>query len=105
MVRMKVLWTKSALASLYDIYKYNKENVSITIACKIRDNILVVTSQLEKHSPIRQIEELLKQMDGGHRYIVNDNYKIIYKIQNDKLYITDVFDTRQDPDKIKERNK
>lgn len=65
----------------------------------------MVTSQLEKHSQIGQIEELLKELDGGHRYIVNDNYKIIYKIQIDKLYITDVFDTRQDPDKIKERNK
>ena len=33
------------------------------------------------------------------------NYKIIYKIQTNTIYITDVFDTRQDPDKIKERNK
>jgi plasmid stabilization system protein ParE len=102
---MKVLWTKSALASLYDIYKYYNENVSITIACKVRDTILAVASQLEKHSHIGQIEELLKEMEGDHRYIVKDNYKIIYKIQNDKLYITDDFDTRQDPDKIKERNK
>lgn len=102
---MKVLWTKSALASLYDIYKYYKENVSITIACKLRDNILAVASQLDKHSHIGQIEELLKEMEGGHRYIVKDNYKIIYKIQTHKVYITDVFDTRQNPDKIKSRNK
>jgi len=33
------------------------------------------------------------------------NYKIICKIQTNTIYITDVFDTRQDPDKIKERNK
>jgi plasmid stabilization system protein ParE len=102
---MKVLWTKSALASLYDICKYYKVNVSITIACKVRDNILAVTSQLEKHSQIGQIEELLKEMESGHRYIVKDNYKIIYKIQTHKIYITDVFDTRQNPDKIMERNK
>lgn len=102
---MKVFWTKSALASLYDIYKYYNENVSITIAYKVRDNILTVSRQLEKHSLIGQIEELLKEMEEGHRYIIKDNYKIIYKIQTNKIYITDVFDTRQDPDKIKERNK
>ncbi|HZK95349.1 MAG TPA: type II toxin-antitoxin system RelE/ParE family toxin [Prolixibacteraceae bacterium] len=102
---MKVLWTKSALASLYDIYRYYNANVSITIACKVRDNILAITRQLEKHSHIGQIEELLKEMEGGHRYIVKDNYKIIYKIQTNTIYITDVFDTRQNPDKIKERNK
>jgi plasmid stabilization system protein ParE len=101
---MKVLWTKFALASLYEIYKYYKENVSITIASKIRDNILVGAGHLDKHSYIGQIEELLKDMEGGHRYIVKNNYKIIYKIDTNKVYITDVFDTRQDPDKIKESN-
>jgi plasmid stabilization system protein ParE len=102
---MKVIWTKTALTSLYEIYKYYKENVSITIACKVRDNILAIARQLENHTHIGQIEELLKEMKGGHRYIVKDNCKIIYKIQTNKMYITDVFDTRQDPDKIKERNK
>ena len=52
---MKVLWTKSALASLYDIYKYYNENVSISIAYKVRDNILAAASQLENHSHIGQI--------------------------------------------------
>ena len=40
-------------------------------------------------------------MEEGHRYIIRGNYKIIYKIQNKKLFITDVFDTRQDPESIK----
>ena len=101
---MKVFWTKSALASLYDIYEYYKEKVSITIAYKIRDKILAGAGQLEKHSHLGQIEELLKDMEGGHRYIVKYNYKIIYKIQTNKIYITDVFDTRQNPEKIKTRN-
>lgn len=102
---MKVLWTKSALASLYDIYKYYKDNVSIIIACKIRDFVLSSAGQIEKYSHSGQIEELLKGLEGGHRFIIRSNYKIIYKIKNDKIYITDVFDTRQNPEKIKERNK
>jgi hypothetical protein len=47
------------------------------------------------------IEKLLLNMEEGHRYIIRGNYKIIYKIQNKKLFITDVFDTLQDPESIK----
>jgi hypothetical protein len=40
-------------------------------------------------------------LEEGNRYIIRGNYKIIYKIQKKKLFITDIFDTRQDPDSIK----
>ena len=102
---MKVRWTKFALNSLFEIYKYYKENGSLTIANNIRDNVLSSTSQLEKHSLSGSLEELLKNLGERHRFIVRGNYKIIYKIQNKKVYITDVFDTRQNPGKIITRNK
>ncbi len=102
---MKVFWTKFALDSLSDIYKYYKENVSVTIANNIRQGVFASTNQLEKHSLSGIVEELLLDLDEGHRCIIRGNYKIIYKIQNQKIYITDVFDTRQNPDKITKRNK
>jgi len=102
---MKVFWTKFALDSLSEIYRYYKENVSVTIANNIRQGVLTSTSQLEKHSLSGIIEELLLDLDEDHRCIIRGNYKVIYKIQNKKIYITDVFDTRQNPDKIIKRNK
>jgi plasmid stabilization system protein ParE len=102
---MKVFWTKFALNSLSQAYNYYTKNVSVNIACSIRDGILSGTKQLEKHSQSGQIEELLLDFDEGHRYIIRGNYKIIYKIQNQKVYISDVFDTRQNSEKIKLRNK
>ncbi len=39
-------------------------------------------------------------MNEGHRYLVDGNYKIIYKKISEGILITDVFDTRQDPKKI-----
>jgi toxin ParE1/3/4 len=36
----------------------------------------------------------------GHRYLVDTNYKIVYKKVREGILITDVFDTRQDPVKI-----
>ncbi|MEI6139388.1 MAG: type II toxin-antitoxin system RelE/ParE family toxin [Mariniphaga sp.] len=102
---MKVLWTKSALASLRDIYIYYKEKASIVVANRIRDEVLTSSDQLEHHALSGQIEESLEVLKESHRYILRGQYKIIYKIKNGKVYITDVFDTRQNPEKIKTRNK
>jgi|GEM_PF-69999 len=101
---MKVFWTKFALSSLHEIFTYYKENVSLTVACNIRDSILSSTRQLEIHPQSGSIEELLVELNQEHRYIIRGNYKIIYIIQNKKVFITDVFDTRQDPDKINRNN-
>lgn len=102
---MKVFWTKFALDSLSEIYKYYKGNVSISIAYNIRQSLISSANQLEKHSLSGQIELFLQDLHEGHRYIIRGHYKIIYKIQNQKIYITDVFDTRQNPFKIENRNK
>jgi plasmid stabilization system protein ParE len=98
---MKIFWTKSALNSLHNIYSYYKENVSEIVAQNIKNSILSGTRQLEKQPLSDSIEKLLLNLEEGHRYIIRGNYKIIYKIQNKKLFITDIFDTRQDPESIK----
>jgi plasmid stabilization system protein ParE len=102
---MKIFWTKFALLSLSEIYKYYKENVNLHIANNICDSLLASARQLDKHSLSGQNEELLIDLSEDHRYLVRGNYKIIYKIKNKKIYITDVFDTRQDPEKVIRRNK
>ena len=50
-----------------------------------------------------QIEDLLVDRDHIYRYIVCDNYKIIYSVNIELklIKIADVFDTRQNPIKIK----
>ncbi|SNA79961.1 Putative plasmid stabilization system protein (fragment) [Flavobacterium psychrophilum] len=53
-----------------------------------------------------QTEELLIDREEIYRYIVCDDYKIIYSVDIKLKFIkiADVFDTRQNPIKIK-RNK
>ncbi len=102
---MKVQWTKFALSSLYEIFKFYKTNVSVTIAVNIKNSILTSTRQLETHPLSGAKEELLEDLEEDHRSLVRGNYKIIYKIQNSKVIITDIFDSRQSPDKIKRSKK
>ncbi|WP_445733745.1 hypothetical protein [Mariniflexile sp.] len=56
-----------------------------------------------KASFIGQEEELLKERKNQYRYLVFKNYKVIYSVdeQNEFIKIADVFDTRQNPPKMK----
>ena len=97
---MKILWSDFAKLMLYEIYLYHKENASVRIAQKIKKNILNSTAYLLNHPEMGKLEPLLLFLNEGHRYIVEGNYKIIYKQVKEGILITDIFDTRQNPTKI-----
>ncbi len=79
---LKVFWTDTALEQLENIFDYYKVNVSINIAKKIIKQIVNKTIQLEKTPRIGQKEPLLESRKNEYRYLVIDNYKIIYWIDN-----------------------
>lgn len=97
---MKVIWTDFASNSLFEIYKYYKEAASESIAQRIKFKIFSATRQLIKHPLSGQVETNIQKLGEDHRYLVEGNYKIIYKRIREGILITDVFDTRQDPVKI-----
>lgn len=45
-------------------------------------------------------EEFLKSWGISRRYLVQGNYKIVYRIEMDCVFVTQVFDARQDPGKL-----
>jgi len=98
---VNVIWTRSALRELQDIYEYYLENVSLQMAENIRKNVLASSKQLGQN-PFSGIAER-KLSDGNKEYrsVIRGHYKIIYRIENDDLKIVDVFDTRQNPPKLK----
>lgn len=65
--------------------------------------IISEPEKLIKAPFIGQEEELLKQRKIGYRYLVFKNYKLIYSVdtENGFIKIADVFDTRQNPPKLK----
>ncbi len=102
---MKILWSDFSVEMLIEIYNYYTEKASITIARKIRTDILNATKQLKKHPTSGQIEFNLEKLNEGHRFLVKGNYKVIYKEIPEGLLITDVFDTRQDPIKLNDEKR
>lgn len=48
-----------------------------------------------------QLESYLEHLNLSHRRIIEGNYKIIYRVDSNTIFITDIFDSRQDPSKMK----
>ena len=73
---------------------------------KIVKGIIKEPSKLITTPLAGQEEELLKHRKIQYRYIIYNNYKVIYSVEKEKglIKIADVFDTRQNPIKL-EREK
>ena len=99
----QIIWTNFAISELKNIYLYYRMVASDKVADKIRKSIFDATRPLTKEPLIGQVEENLLDLKQGHRYLVEGNYKIIYRVVSDNIYITDIFDCRQNPQKIKRR--
>lgn len=101
-MELNLFWTNFAQKELQQIFKYHKVKVSINLAQKIIQEIFQAVEVLRKFPKIRQKEELLQNRKETFRYLIYSNYKIIYWIntKEQQIEITDIFDTRQNPNKI-----
>ena len=102
---MKIIWTDFAIENLKDIFHYYSIKASKKVAHKIRKQIFESTKQLAKNPESGQIELNLEKLKQNHRYLVSGNYKVIYKISENKIIIADVFDARQNPSNMNDENR
>ncbi|MFD2698614.1 type II toxin-antitoxin system RelE/ParE family toxin [Mesonia sediminis] len=103
-MELAVYWLEVAENKLEDIYSYYSIKASKRVAENLVNGILDSTIGIEKQPEIGQVETSLKHIEREFRYLVFKNYKIVYWINYDfkRIEIANVFDTRQDPDKINE---
>jgi plasmid stabilization system protein ParE len=97
---MTVILLKKAQERLDDIIEYYQKLGYGKRGRKIRAAVLKKALLLKGHPNLGVVEEQLAELGLGHRFLVEGNYKIIYRTEGQYVLITDVFDTRQDPDKI-----
>lgn len=99
----KIIWSEFAETQLDEIYNYYEKKASSGIAKKLLKGIINEPEKLIKTPHIGQEEELLKQRKIQYRYLVFKNYTLIYSVdpENGFIKIADVFDTRQNPPKLK----
>jgi toxin ParE1/3/4 len=102
-MEMKVFWTDFSKSELQQIFDYYKQNAGLKVTRRLVEGIVSKTEILRKNPSIGQAEELLSDRIEEFRYLVHRNYKIIYwvNIKMKRIEIVDVFDTRQNPLKVK----
>lgn len=102
-MEFEVIWSDFADTQLHEIYEYYEKKAGKRIAIKIIRGIINEPEKLVKLSLIGQKEELLKERKIEYRYFAYKNYKLIYSVDNENgfIRIADVFDTRQNPPKLK----
>ncbi|MFP4557844.1 MAG: type II toxin-antitoxin system RelE/ParE family toxin [Bacteroidales bacterium] len=98
---MKLVYTEQSLISLEEAIEFIAPKVSHEKLIEIRDKILDAADKLLEQPFAGQREYLLDHLELGHRRLVEGHYKIIYRVADEYIFITDIFDSRQDPVKMK----
>ena len=99
---MKVVWTEPAQARLREITDYLRREAGAKTARKIRDRIIARPRILAANPHAGQCEESLADMGEEFRYLVEGNYKILYWVEPECIFISTVFDCRRDPARLRD---
>lgn len=96
---MKLRWSKRARNSLKDIVNYIGKDYPL-IAAKVRLRIIHTAESILPNPEKFAIEEVLRE-DGNIRFKSVWSYKVVYLVMKNQVVILDVFDSRQDPEKMR----
>ena len=99
---MKIHFTIKAKDKLAGIHQYYQDKSQGKVGRQIRAKIIDKIMSLRNFPLLGPADEKLEHLESAHRYLVSENYKIIYRIDGHDVIILNIFDTRQDPEKMKE---
>jgi addiction module RelE/StbE family toxin len=96
----KVKWTSNAKEDLLSIVDYIKRD-SVSAAREVYGQIKE-KAQSSNFFPLRGrvVPELLKEGITIYRELIVEPWRIMYKIENDTVYIMAIFDSRQNVEEL-----
>jgi plasmid stabilization system protein ParE len=100
---MKVVLTEQSLIRLEKSLRFYLEELEIPKAqvIKIKNRLIGKAKSLSKSPRKGQYEPYLSKLKQGHRRLIEGNFKIIYRVEGNTVYIVDFFDSRDNPKKMK----
>jgi len=98
---IEILWTKKSEKDLNSIYNFLICEIPEEKSYEIIKNIVEKVDLLFIFPKAGSVELQLTKLKREYRKLIEGNYKIIYSIRNNKIYIHTVFDARQNPNKMK----
>jgi plasmid stabilization system protein ParE len=98
---MTVEVTTQARMRLFAIWKRIAEEASPERADKLEARLLARAAELEQHPHKGHPEPKLAHRGQGHRALLLGRYKIIHLVVGERIFITDFFDTKQHPSRMR----
>ena len=93
----KIIFTEVAKQRLFDIYRYHKKEATTKVAKSIIKNIFTASQKLKKYPLLGNEEAYLKPLKRNYRKLIIGNYKLIYRVIDNTVFIDTIFDSRQQP--------
>ena len=97
---MKIVVTGPASDDINEVYEYYFQRVNLKTAKQEKDKIIKRFKILKNFPLSGQVEDNEKFKESEIRYLVQGNFKIVYKVEEDTVIILSVFNTSQNPDKM-----
>ena len=95
---MKIIWTESAQQSQDAAATYIFDEFGAMPLIDFYKNLDEIEEDLSDFPELGRIEPLLQDRSKSYRSLVATKYnKIIYYVDDDKIYIVDFWDTRREP--------
>ncbi len=102
---MQVKFTKQAQDELDKIADYYSTNANEDVAERLVVGIVAKATALQRFPNLGVLDPNLVNARFTYKYVVYKKFKIIFRKTKNVIYINDIFDARQDPQKLVERNK
>ncbi|MCL2246036.1 MAG: type II toxin-antitoxin system RelE/ParE family toxin [Lentimicrobiaceae bacterium] len=97
---MIIKWYIEAAGDLDKIYDYYMTK-SPRAAAELYNKILDAVEILKTQPSVAPIEQILFGCSEDYRSLVVGNYKIVYFVKDEFVFIVQIFDCRQNPIKLK----
>ncbi|MCK9639903.1 MAG: type II toxin-antitoxin system RelE/ParE family toxin [Prolixibacteraceae bacterium] len=99
-MEVKVLWSDTSLIQLQEIFDYHNLRASVSVARKIVKGLVEKSLLIETNPLIGIREPLLAGRSFEYRFFIENNYKIIYRFDENIVRIISIFDCRKNPQKL-----
>lgn len=95
----EIVWSKQAEEQFTEILLYFHFKDEDGYAFRLLEKITHTTGLLLTHPYLGFIDPWLISSSKRYRSLIEGHYKITYYIENDRIWIAAIFDTRQSPEK------
>ena len=100
---MRIVWTARYNKSLEYIFTCARDVYSRTTLKKLNSSIKSIEAILIENPLLGAVEPLLRGREQEYRHIViKPLFKIIYRIEDDIIYMIDIWDSRRNPKNLTE---